>query len=328
MNAPNFQILTTSILTTHLPLFSFFIQEKGTMQPTQGLNRLLNTTTTSSEQTGCLQTLNCHANATGSSGTAALDNFLRLELLSHQEQHALARAMARRQVIVASLHQVRLRNNSQPEDLKMVHRMPIVQGRASVCSTYNPMQARGMPPTSLLRSPLFPQEESLSIRQMNFPFTFSSSRAAASLISSASEQKVNRRSTQKASASVNTLEAKNEESVYFCQLTSQKERFPTKLYRMIYEAKQAGQEHIVSFLPHGKAFAIHDEEAFASEVMPRYFSACRLSSFLKQLNLYGFHKLTAGRDKGKLHYFHPSFLMGKPRLSETIQRRQSCKSKK
>ena len=51
-----------------------------------------------------------------------------------------------------------------------------------------------------------------------------------------------------------------------------------------FEMEKEGRSDVVSFLPHGKAFAIHDEEAFVQDVMPRYFANCQLPSFQKQLN--------------------------------------------
>ena len=116
-----------------------------------------------------------------------------------------------------------------------------------------------------------------------------------------------------------------DEDAYFSQPMSSKDRFPVKLYRMIYEARQAGKENVVSFLPHGRAFAIHDKETFIRDILPHYFPGCQLPSFQKQLNLYGFHKVTVGKDKGAFNYFHAHFLKGKPSLSEKIQRRRPHK---
>lgn len=77
------------------------------------------------------------------------------------------------------------------------------------------------------------------------------------------------------------------------------ETFPQKLFRMIEEADTEGKEDVVSFFPHGRAFAIHKPRTFITEFMPRYFSTSRMSSFQRQLNLYGFRRITEGRDKGK-----------------------------
>ena len=63
------------------------------------------------------------------------------------------------------------------------------------------------------------------------------------------------------------------------------EAFPKKLYRMIDDAKKNGQEDIISFFPHGRAFAIHRPKAFIEEIMPKYMSTSRMTSFQRQLNL-------------------------------------------
>lgn len=119
-----------------------------------------------------------------------------------------------------------------------------------------------------------------------------------------------------------------EDEEAFFEASGSKERFPAKLYRMIFEMDKEGRSDVISFLPHGKAFAIHQEDVFIAEVLPRYFTNCQLPSFQKQLNLYGFHKITVGKDKGKLRYFHASFLKGKPSLTEKIQRRRVSAGKR
>jgi HSF-type DNA-binding len=56
--------------------------------------------------------------------------------------------------------------------------------------------------------------------------------------------------------------------------------FPQKLHQMLSDLVH--QEHgsdIASFLPHGRAFAIHKPREFANSVMPRYFRMSRFSSF-------------------------------------------------
>lgn len=63
------------------------------------------------------------------------------------------------------------------------------------------------------------------------------------------------------------------------------EPFPKKLYRMIEDAKKNGQEDIISFYPHGRAFGIHKPAQFVSEIMPKYLTTTRMSSFQRQLNL-------------------------------------------
>lgn len=97
--------------------------------------------------------------------------------------------------------------------------------------------------------------------------------------------------------------------------------FPHKLYRMVAEAEEEGNDNIVSFFAHGKAFAIHKPHDFVREIMPKYFTTSRMSSFQRQLNLYGFRRITEGQDKGG--YFHDSFLKGRKSLIKQIKRKKT-----
>lgn len=97
-----------------------------------------------------------------------------------------------------------------------------------------------------------------------------------------------------------------------------KEPFPEKLHRMLLEIEKDGNGHIVSFFPHGRAFGIHDTEKFEEKIMPIYFKQSRLSSFQRQLNLYGFTRIVSGPDAGG--YFHELFLKGRPALCTHMRR--------
>jgi len=56
-------------------------------------------------------------------------------------------------------------------------------------------------------------------------------------------------------------------------------------------------------MPHGRAFHVHLPEKFVVDVMPKYFRHTRLSSFQRQLSLYGFTRLARkGPDRGA--YYH------------------------
>jgi len=96
------------------------------------------------------------------------------------------------------------------------------------------------------------------------------------------------------------------------------EPFPERLHRLLKEVEEKGQNDIISFFGHGRAFAIHDREKFVSDVMPKYFNQSRLSSFQRQLNLYGFTRITNGPDAGG--YYHELFLQGRPALSIHMRR--------
>lgn len=92
--------------------------------------------------------------------------------------------------------------------------------------------------------------------------------------------------------------------------------FPMKLHYMLSNCD--GQEHIVSWQPHGRCFMVHDMKEFVASMLPLWFRQSKFASFQRQLNLYGFQRLTQGRDKNA--YYHEYFLRGRPLLAHTITR--------
>ena len=93
--------------------------------------------------------------------------------------------------------------------------------------------------------------------------------------------------------------------------------FPTRLYEMLLCAEPDGFADIVSWQPHGRCFLVHKPEEF-KEILPRFFKLSKVPSFQRQVNLYGFTRLTRGLDKGA--YYNELFLRGKPWLCHNIQR--------
>mgnify|MGYP002785505455 CR=1 FL=1 len=59
--------------------------------------------------------------------------------------------------------------------------------------------------------------------------------------------------------------------------------FPFKLHQLLEEAEECGADHIISWLPSGEAFKIHDHDAFLSSVMTKYFKMTKIKSFTRQL---------------------------------------------
>lgn len=94
--------------------------------------------------------------------------------------------------------------------------------------------------------------------------------------------------------------------------------FPPKLHEMLEQVQEEGLEHIVSWQPHGRCFLVHDPKGFVDIVLPKYFKQSKLASFQRQLNLYGFQRLTKGNDKGG--YYHEYFLRGRTDLCSKIHR--------
>lgn len=96
------------------------------------------------------------------------------------------------------------------------------------------------------------------------------------------------------------------------------EPFPEKLHRMLDEAEKDGKTDVVSFYSHGRAFTVHDMDRFTEEIMPKYFKQTKWNSFARQLNLYGFIRITSGPDAGG--YYHELFLKGRPNLCVHMRR--------
>lgn len=76
----------------------------------------------------------------------------------------------------------------------------------------------------------------------------------------------------------------------------------------------------------GKSFHLLDQNRFAKEILPMYFKTSNISSFIRQLNMYGFKKvvhINSGikYEKEDVEFQHPYFIRGKEELLERIKRK-------
>jgi len=99
------------------------------------------------------------------------------------------------------------------------------------------------------------------------------------------------------------------------------EPFPVKLHKILEQSEIDGYSSIISWLAHGRAFKIHNTSLFTEQIMPKYFYQSKLTSFQRQLKIYGFYKLQSNLDKGA--YCHELFLRGRPGLCAGILRQIS-----
>ena len=68
---------------------------------------------------------------------------------------------------------------------------------------------------------------------------------------------------------------------------------------------------IISWLPDGSGFTIHDKKRFEVEVLPVYFlKQSKYTSFTRRMNRWGFTIQLHGHKSAS--YFHPMFIRGVP----------------
>lgn len=95
--------------------------------------------------------------------------------------------------------------------------------------------------------------------------------------------------------------------------------FPEKLMELL-STESLTNSSIVSWLPHGRAFIVRKPKEFSEHVMHKYFRQTKITSFQRQLNLYGFRRLTQGPDAGA--YYHEMFLRGRMQLAARMTRQK------
>mmetsp|Transcript_16169 Transcript_16169/g.26280 ORF Transcript_16169/g.26280 Transcript_16169/m.26280 type:complete len:724 (+) Transcript_16169:413-2584(+) len=97
-------------------------------------------------------------------------------------------------------------------------------------------------------------------------------------------------------------------------------QFPWRLHEMLDLVEREGLEEIVSFLPDGRSFKVHDPSRFEHGLMKRCFNQTRYKSFQRQLNLWGFERHNDPVFKIKGTYSHPWFIRGRKDLTPLIVR--------
>lgn len=101
--------------------------------------------------------------------------------------------------------------------------------------------------------------------------------------------------------------------------------FILKLWKMINDHRC---DEIIAWSDNGQSFIIRDAHKF-SQGLSKYFKHNNLSSFIRQLNMYGFRKVATiencgvnlGSGMDDLHFYHPDFIRGQPKRLEGIKRK-------
>ncbi|ORX55201.1 hypothetical protein DM01DRAFT_1335496 [Hesseltinella vesiculosa] len=100
--------------------------------------------------------------------------------------------------------------------------------------------------------------------------------------------------------------------------------FISKLFSMVSDSEQ----ELISWSQPGSSFYIYNATRFSNEILPEHFKHSNFSSFVRQLNMYGFHKINKsprgqrGNNENEVWEFsHPKFQYGRTDLLEDIRRK-------
>ena len=87
-------------------------------------------------------------------------------------------------------------------------------------------------------------------------------------------------------------------------------RFPSKLEAMLSNPKFA---HVVSWMPHGRSWKVHNIHMFVKQVVPGFFEYNNYKRFIRLVNAWGFRCILKGPDRKS--YYHEVRFRAKNRVS-------------
>ncbi|KAJ2593740.1 hypothetical protein H4R99_006007, partial [Coemansia sp. RSA 1722] len=101
--------------------------------------------------------------------------------------------------------------------------------------------------------------------------------------------------------------------------------FVSKLHEMVNDSQY---QHLISWNFSGTSFVVCNIMEFSRELLPKHFKHNNFSSFVRQLNMYGFHKVNKSprghrtmAENQIWEFSHPKFIRDRPDLLEQIKRK-------
>ncbi|XP_012276946.1 heat shock factor protein 1 isoform X2 [Orussus abietinus] len=100
--------------------------------------------------------------------------------------------------------------------------------------------------------------------------------------------------------------------------------FLGKLWKLVEDPET---DDLICWAPNGRSFFIRNQAQFARELLPHYYKHNNMASFVRQLNMYGFHKKVSVDlgglkcDRDEMEFAHQYFCKGHPYLLEHIKRK-------
>jgi len=106
--------------------------------------------------------------------------------------------------------------------------------------------------------------------------------------------------------------------------------FLAKLWKMVDNPET---DELISWSDEGTSFIIKNQPEFARSLLPYYYKHSNMASFVRQLNMYGFHKVMSVEsgglkgDRDEIEFAHLYFLRGQEHLLDQIKRKVSSAPK-
>ncbi|BGP27101.1 Heat shock transcription factor [Rhodotorula toruloides] len=109
--------------------------------------------------------------------------------------------------------------------------------------------------------------------------------------------------------------------------------FLNKLYSMVSDPET---DDLIRWSDDGDSFFVPSADRFGRELLPRFFKHSNFGSFVRQLNMYGFHKVPhiqqgvlkkdSSEEADMLEFSNPHFIRGQPDLLNMIKRQKAGKA--